>query len=58
MLTGQQYRPHSNPPPLAGEGWEGIARKRSVRRTALWLALLAGVFYFGFIAMGIWRSVH
>ena len=32
-------------------------RKRSVRRTALWLALLAGVFYFGFIALGVWHSV-
>ena len=27
-------------------------RKRSVRRTALWLALLAAAFYFGFIAAG------
>lgn len=36
----------------------GHDRKRGVRRTALWLALLAGVFYFGFIALGIWRSVH
>jgi hypothetical protein len=33
-------------------------RKRSVRRTALWLALLAALFYGGFIAMGVWRSVH
>jgi hypothetical protein len=33
-------------------------RRRSVRRTALWLALLAAMFYVGFIAMGIWRSVH
>lgn len=32
-------------------------RKR-VRRTALWLSLLAAVFYFGFIAIGVWRSVH
>jgi hypothetical protein len=35
----------------------GHDRKRNVRRTALWLALLAAAFYFGFIAMGIWRSV-
>jgi hypothetical protein len=33
-------------------------RKRSVRRTALWLALLAAVFYFGFIALGVWNSAH
>jgi hypothetical protein len=33
-------------------------RKRSVRRTALCLALLAALFYIGFIAMGVWRSVH
>jgi hypothetical protein len=33
-------------------------RKRSVRRMALWLALLAALFYVGFIAMGVWRSVH
>jgi hypothetical protein len=33
-------------------------RKRSVRRTALWLAVLAALFYVGFIAMGVWRSVH
>jgi hypothetical protein len=32
-------------------------RKR-VRRTTFWLALLAAVFYFGFIAIGVWRSVH
>jgi hypothetical protein len=36
----------------------GHDRKRGVRRTALWLALLAAAFYFGFIAMGVWRSVH
>jgi hypothetical protein len=35
----------------------GTDRKRSVRRTALWLALLAAVFYLGFIAMGVWRSL-
>ena len=28
-------------------------RKRAVRRTALWLALLALTFYFGFIAMSV-----
>jgi hypothetical protein len=33
-------------------------RKRSVRRTALWLALLAAAFYLGFIALGVLRSVH
>jgi hypothetical protein len=33
-------------------------RKRNVRRTALWLALVAGLFYFGFIAMGVWHSLH
>jgi hypothetical protein len=33
-------------------------RKRSVRRTALWLALLAAVLYFGFIALGVWNSAH
>ena len=35
----------------------GHDRKR-VRRTTLWLALLAAVFYFGFIALGVWRSIH
>jgi hypothetical protein len=35
----------------------GSDRKRGVRRTALWLGLLAAVFYFGFIAMGVWRSL-
>jgi hypothetical protein len=33
-------------------------RKRSVRRTALWLGLVAVAFYLGFIAMGVLRSVH
>jgi hypothetical protein len=33
-------------------------RKRSVRRTALWLALVAVAFYLGFIALGVLRSVH
>jgi predicted nucleic acid-binding Zn ribbon protein len=32
-------------------------RKR-VRRTALWLTLVAALFYVGFIAMGVWRSLH
>jgi hypothetical protein len=33
-------------------------RKRGVRRTALWLALVALAFYLGFIALGVLRSVH
>jgi hypothetical protein len=33
-------------------------RKRNVRRTALWLALVAVAFYLGFIALGVLRSVH
>ncbi len=33
-------------------------RPRSVRRTALRLALLAAVFYLGFIALGVMRSMH
>jgi hypothetical protein len=33
-------------------------RRRNVRRTTLWLALLAALFYVGFIAMGVWHSVH
>jgi hypothetical protein len=36
---------------------QGHDRKRGVRRTALWLGLLAAVFYFGFIAMSVWRSL-
>jgi hypothetical protein len=35
----------------------GHDRKRGVRRTALWLGLLAAAFYFGFIAMSVWRSL-
>jgi hypothetical protein len=35
----------------------GHERKRGVRRTALWLGLLAAAFYVGFIAMGVWRSL-
>jgi len=31
-------------------------RKRAVRRTALWLAVIAAAFYFGFIAMAIIRG--
>ena len=33
-------------------------RKRTVRRTALWLAALAAAFYFAFIAMAIIRGSH
>jgi hypothetical protein len=36
----------------------GQDRKRGVRRSALWLTLLAALFYLGFIAMGVWRSLH
>jgi hypothetical protein len=35
----------------------GQDRKRGVRRTALWLGLLAAMFYLGFIAMGVWRGL-
>jgi hypothetical protein len=35
----------------------GNDRKRGVRRTALWLGLLAAVFYLGFIGMAVWRSL-
>ncbi|HEX7114082.1 MAG TPA: hypothetical protein VF193_03025 [Steroidobacter sp.] len=31
-------------------------RRRKIRRSALWLALLAAAFYFGFIAMSILRG--
>jgi hypothetical protein len=31
-------------------------RKRSVRRTALWLALIALAVYLGFIALGVMRG--
>jgi len=31
-------------------------RKRGVQRTAIGLTLLAAVFYFGFIAMAVWRA--
>ena len=31
-------------------------RRRGVKRTALWLALLAAAIYFGFIAMSIMRG--
>lgn len=31
-------------------------RRRKVRRTALWLALLAAAFYFGFIAISVMRA--
>jgi hypothetical protein len=33
-------------------------RKRGVQRTVIWLLLLAGAFYFGFIAMAVWRANH
>ena len=35
----------------------GHDRKRGVRRSALWLGLLAATFYFGFIAASVWRSL-
>ncbi|HEY7641949.1 MAG TPA: hypothetical protein VH814_19620 [Steroidobacteraceae bacterium] len=35
----------------------GQDRKRAVRRAALWLALVAALFYVGFIAMGVWHSL-
>ena len=31
-------------------------RKRAVRRTALWLTVLAAAFYFAFIAMAVVRG--
>ena len=31
-------------------------RKRGVQRTALWLVLLASMFYFGFIAMAVMKA--
>ena len=31
-------------------------RKRGVRRTAWWLALIALSVYVGFIALGVWRG--
>jgi hypothetical protein len=31
-------------------------RKRGVYRTAILLTLLAAAFYFGFIAMAVWRA--
>jgi hypothetical protein len=43
---------------MAAETSSHDARKRNVRRTALWLALVAVAFYLGFIAMGVLRSVH
>lgn len=33
-------------------------RKRGVQRTAIGLLLIAAAFYFGFIAMAVWRSTH
>ena len=35
---------------------ELLDRKRAVRRTALWLGLLALSFYLGFIAMSVVRG--
>lgn len=31
-------------------------QRRKVRRTAVWLALLAAAFYFGFIALSVMRA--
>jgi hypothetical protein len=36
----------------------GQARKRGIRRTALWLALVAAAFYLGFIALAVWHGTH
>jgi hypothetical protein len=36
----------------------GQDRKRGIRRTALWLALLAAGFYLGFIALAVWHGTH
>ena len=33
-------------------------RKRGVQRTVIWLLLIAATFYFGFIGMAVWRSMH
>jgi hypothetical protein len=33
-------------------------RKRGVQRTVIGLLLIAATFYFGFIAMAVWRSMH
>ena len=33
-------------------------RKRAVRRTTLWLAVLAAAFYFAFIVMSVVRATH
>ncbi|HEY4342001.1 MAG TPA: hypothetical protein VGM97_18810 [Steroidobacteraceae bacterium] len=33
-----------------------VQRRRSVRRTALLLGIVAAVFYVGFMAMMIWRG--
>lgn len=41
---------------MAPEASEQQYRKRSVRRTALWLGLLAAAFYLGFIALGVVRA--
>ena len=31
-------------------------RKRGVQKTVIWLLLIAATFYFGFIAMAVWRA--
>lgn len=54
MSAAAHERPHPVLPPHAGEGT--LSRKRAVRRTALWLALLAAAIYLGFIAMGVLRA--
>ena len=41
---------------MVAEASEQQYRKRSARRTALWLAVLAAAFYLGFIALGVLRS--
>ena len=40
----------------AVEDMDETSRRRAVRRTALWLALLAASIYLGFIAMGVLRA--
>ena len=37
-------------------GADGGQRRRAVRRTTLWLTLLALAFYFGFILLSVVRS--
>jgi len=33
-------------------------RKRGIQRTVIGLVLLAALFYFGFIAMAVWKGSH